>query len=445
MKLFTSRLVHNFLFLKKRWFFSACFLLAWGALAADTDEPGTDVSDHDIQALREWIYTKRQVTVAEKGGALSISGEVRTEFQKTVESKNGVAQRSERSGVFTSDGLDRTSTSGFDIEVNLMLDYRTDRTWAAVKLEFDNAAGVFGGTLNKIKLERAFLGTRVIEADTYTLDFLFGRSRMSSLFDSKVEFGSFFDGILSRYDLGLESIGDLYAHVGAFVVDERHNHYAYVGEFGMLNIASTGLYTKLSLIDWDTKHYSNRRTIEKNGVQLTVDRVDNERFDFVVGQWILGYKFYPSVLKKTTLVYLAGLYNFAAKRLPITNERKANTGGYLGFTIGELRKQGDWSFDANYQVLAAQRVPDFDTNGIGLGNAAGSGFYTANPNGSGGLNTRETAGGDVNYRGFALSLEYLITGNLNLFQMWQQAITLEDAIGPFCRFKQYEVELIYSF
>jgi len=42
-------------------------------------------------------------------------------------------------------------------------------------------------------------------------------------------------------------------------------------------------------------------------------------------------------------------------------------------------------------------------------------------------------------------LQYMLTNNLNLFQEWSQSITLDDHIGPFRRYKQYELELIYAF
>ena len=101
---------------------SASLLLLTSHLYADTVDSGEGIEDRDIQALREWVNTKRQVTVKEKGGALSISGEVRSEFQHTFEKINGVSQR--RRPFLPSDA--------FDVEVNLMMDYRTDTTWASV-------------------------------------------------------------------------------------------------------------------------------------------------------------------------------------------------------------------------------------------------------------------------------------------------------------------------
>src|SRR3990167_5475664 len=115
-------------------FFSALGLIP--VLHAATIETGRDLEDTDIRALREWIDTKRQISLKEIGGDLSISGEVRTEFQSAWETRNGVRQRGSREG-------DLSPARGFDIEFNLMFDYRTERTWTAVKIEFDNDAGVF--------------------------------------------------------------------------------------------------------------------------------------------------------------------------------------------------------------------------------------------------------------------------------------------------------------
>ncbi|MGC1878730.1 MAG: hypothetical protein WA347_03705 [Rhabdochlamydiaceae bacterium] len=415
-------------FLHRFYLCATCLLSS--SLFASTIEDSDDIDQKDVNAVREWINTKRQVTVRELGGALSISGEVRTEFQSTAEVLNGIKQRGHGAPIFN-DRKDPLPTNGFDIEVNIMMDYRTDNSWGSIKLEFDNDAGIDSGTFNKIKLERAYWGVRAIDGDTYSFDIELGRRRMSSIVDSKIEFNNFFDGIWFRYDQGYDPIGDLYLHAGVFIINENKNQFGYLGEFGILNIGGTGFYTKYSLTDWDTKDFHNK--------------IQNRRFDFIVSQVILGYKFLPSRLQKIVQIYLAGLWNSAARKLKISNHKRANWGGYIGFSIGELKKQGDWAFDINYQVLAAQCVPDFDVQGIGLGNAANTGFYSGNIRGGGGANTRKTAGGGVNYRGFQMTLDYLLTNQLNMQQSWQQSITLDDAIGPFHRYKQYEIEFIYGF
>ncbi len=415
---------------KFRQIFSLLTCSAVLPLTAATIDSSDDIEQKDINALREWINTKRQVTVREMGGALSLSGEVRTELQSSAETVNGIRQRGNGGAVTLPDGTP-FPTNAFDVEVNIMLDYRTEHSWASIKLEFDNDAGIFSGTLNKLKLERAYWGVRAIDADEFTFDVEMGRRRMSSMMDSKLEFNSFFDGVWFRYDHGFEKIGDFYTHAGVFLINEFKNQFGYVGEIGMLNIGGSGLYTKYSLTDWDTKDFH--------------DKIMNERFDFIVSQLILGYRFLPSNLKKIVIIYLGGLYNHKAKKLAITGYRRSNWGSYIGFSIGELKKKGDWAFDANYQALCAQAVPDFDVQGIGVGNTANTGFYTARTDGRGGANTRKTAGGNVNYRGFQLTLDWLLTNQLDFQQSWQQSITLDDSIGPFRTFKQYEIEFIYGF
>lgn len=408
----------------RRFFYLCATCSVTSHLSASTIDDSDDIDQKDINAVREWINTKRQVTVRELGGALSISGEVRTEFQSTAEVRNGVKQRGHG-------GASNLPTNGFDIQANLMLDYRTDETWASIKLEFDNDAGIDSGTFNKIKLSRAYWGVRVVQGDTFSGDIEAGRRKMSTIVDSKLEFNNFFDGLWFRYDQALDAIGDLYLHAGVFVINDNKNQFGYLGEFGILNIGGTGLYTKYSLIDWDTKH--------------SLGKVQKRRFDFLVSQLIFGYRFLPSKLQKVVQIYLAGLWNSNAEKRAITNHKRANWGAYTGVSIGELKRKGDWAFDINYQVLAAQCVPDFDVQGIGLGNALDTGFYTGNVKGGGGENTRRTAGGNVNYRGFQMTLDYLLTNQLNMQQSWQQAITLDDSIGPFRRYKQYEIEFIYGF
>lgn len=415
-------------FLTRSIYFCATCLFT-SHLCASTIDDAHDIDQKDVNAVREWINTKRQVTVRELGGALSISGEVRTEFQSTAEVRDGVSQRG-RGGPIVREGQPLPQNT-YDIEVNLMLDYRTDGSWGSIKLEFDNDAGIFSGTLNKLKLERAYWGIRALDGETYVFDIEAGRRRMSTIVDSKLEFNNFFDGVWLKYDQGYDPIGDLYLHAGVFIINENRSQYGYLGEFGILNVGGTGFYTKYSLTDWNTKNLHHK--------------VDNQRFDFLVSQLIVGYKFLPSRLQKIVQIYLAGLWNSNAHKLRISHHKRANWGSYIGVSIGEIRKKGDWAFDINYQVLAAQCVPDFDVQGIGLGNSNDSGFYTRDLKGTGGLTTRKTAGGNVNYRGFQMTLDYLLTNQLNLQQSWQQSITLDDSIGPFRRYKQYEIEFIYGF
>lgn len=405
-----------------KYLLASSLLLCSSWLRADTIDRESESNEVDVQALREWINTKRQVSIKEIGGNLSLSGEVRTEFQTSGETKNGVSQR----GTGTP-----FPSNQYDIAANLLLDYRADQTWASFKLEFDNDAGIFGGTTNKIKLSRAYFGARIVNGESCYVDTEIGRRKLSSAFDSKLEFSSYFDGALFKYAQAFDRVADYYLSLGVFIIDEKRNQYGYIGETGVMNIAGTGLYTKYSLIDWDTKNLH--------------DSLAQHRFDFLVSQLTFGYKFYLARLQKQVTLYSAALYNARAKRLAITDNKKANWGGYIGFSMGELKQQGDWALDANYQILQAQCVPDFDMNGIGMGNTLDSGLYTVNKNGTGGATTNKTAAGDGNFQGFCVTLDYLLTNNLNMQQQWTYSVTLDQDIGPSRRFKQYEIEFIYGF
>lgn len=386
-----------------------------------------EVTDEDIESLRDWINSQRMVTVKELGGALAISGDVRAEMQSVNEIVKGKAQRGR-------DSETKKPSTVYDIELNLALDYRTDWTWASARMRFDNDAGIvndfFGsGTNNKIKVDRAYFGVRIYDHDRHTMDVEVGRRPMFYPFDSRLEFGSNFDGVTLKDSYAFDKVGDFYYQLGAFLVNEKVDQAAYVGEIGLLNIARTGFYTKYSLIDWDTKK---------------LHKVPEQMY-FIVSQLLLGYKFVSQPIDKIVNIYLAGLYNHRAEHLEITRGKRSNFGGYLGFTVGQLKQRGDWSLDTNYQVLAAQCVPDFDTNGIGTGNANDYSFYYHKEDGDLVKNTHKDAQGNVNYRGFEVTLQYMLTNNLNLFQQWKQSITLDRFIGPFHKYKQYEAEFIYSF
>ncbi|MES2272954.1 MAG: hypothetical protein V4487_02040 [Chlamydiota bacterium] len=380
----------------------------------------------DMDALRRWLRDKRLVTVKEIGGDLSLSGEVRTEFQDTNERKNGIRQRGE------SAATDKPQYA-WDIEVNVMIDYRTDRTWAAIKLEFDNDMGTRSGTTSKIRLEKGYLGGRIVAGDTFTIDAELGRRFLFNVFESKVEFSSIFDGVLFRFSKAFPSLGDYYFNGGALLVDDKVNHYAYVVEMGALRIANVGLNMKYSIIDW-YKPYANQ--------------MNSRRFKYLVSQFQTSYQFYPAWIGKRLIkFYGAGLCNHLAHGVPQTNGRMQNLGWYAGVSIGLVKKKFDWALDMNYQWVQAQTIPDYDSSGIGRGNAAGVGFYTNAVDGNplSGATTNKTAVGAGNYKGIEIEALYAFTDNLTLQQNFKLSHTLNKNIGPNLKYKQYEVEFIYAF
>jgi hypothetical protein len=383
------------------------------------------IDQQDIQALRDWIATKRQVSIKQIGGDLSLSGEIRTEFQGTSETQNGVKMRGPNSP------NPNRPTQAYDVEVNLMLDYRADTSWGSIKIEFDNDAGTNKNVFDNISIERAYYGFRVVNKEVFTTDLELGRRNFGTVFDSRVQFGSFMDGILLRMDYATEKAGDPYLRAGPFLINEKLDQYGWVGEIGVLNILDTGLYAKFSVIDWDTKNFA--------------DPVLEQLYLFLNTQWTAGYKFVMPKLNQTVTLYGAYVTNHRARGVVQTRGKLENHAWYAGFSIGKVRKKWDWSMDINYQFVQAQAVPSFDASGIGMGNAANVGFYTVNANGTGAATTAETAFGRTNYKGLAAEFLFLFTDNITVLQSYSFSNNANKNIGPETHYSQYEVEVIYAF
>lgn len=399
-------------------------------LYADDNFEGKQ-EDSDMDALRKWIREKRMISIKELGGDLSLSGEVRVEYQGINEKKNGERQRG-------SGSPSNKPENAFDVEVNVMLDYQSDKTWSSIKLEFDNDMGLESGTTHKIALEKAYFGGRLVDGDTFNFDGEMGRRNLSDVFDSKIEFSSIFDGGLLKFNKAFESIGSYYFNLGAFIVNDLYNHFGQVAEMGFLNIANTGFYTKYSFINWK-KHYS--------------DDLQNKIFSFGNSQIILGYQGTTSVSKKFYKIYLAGLMNHLAKDLilydPFKNKNvnfyKRNLAAYVGFSYGRILKADDWALDINFQYVMPQAVSDYDSNGIKRGNAQGVGLYTINVNGTGGATNSDNAVGNANFKGMSIELLYAITGNLTLYQNFLLSNNQTKAFGEKLNYWKYEMEFIYAF
>ncbi len=419
----------------KRLFFLLTLFFYSLAYSQDLSEDGRQ-EDPDMDALRKWIREKRLVTVKEIGGDLSLSGEVRFEFQTFNEKLNGIQQRGYGSPTTKPD-------YEFDIEVNVMIDYNTERSWASIKLEFDNDMGTNSGTTNRLALEKAYFGGRMIDGDTFAFDGELGRRNLSDIFDSKIEFSSLFDGALLKFNKGFESIGNFYVNLGGFLIDDYFKHFGGVGELGMLKIANTGLFFKYSFITWK-RHYT------KNMVSDTDDReAKNRRYDFGNSQIILGYQGTIYKAKKYLKIYLAGLVNHFANRLPFVNtntDNKYKYAWYAGISIGRILRAGDWALDMNYQYVMPQAIPSYDVGGIKRGNAQRQGFYTTNVNGTGDLVTDQAnAVGNANYKGFQFELLYAISNNLTILQNFEISNNQTKNVGPDLSLKKYEMEFIYAF
>ena len=431
--------------------FSASMQAAPAVQPLDDYSTTKEERETDLRALTDFVKSKGQVSLQEKTGAMMLSGDVRTEWDYMHATTNGKRQRGKGTSRLFMPGIypegtfhEPFSRNEFNIEANLIFDYRADRTWAKIQLQFDNPAGIReqpidvadldkherhkfknvmwgSGILSNIALRKAYMGYNVAEMGTSRFDVEIGRRRLIDVFDSKVEFHNIYDGITLKYANSLEGISDFQVKLAGFVVDYTVNHYGWVGELDFLNIADEGFDFKYSFINWN-----------KNGVnRLNHHHAHGNRFN--VSQFLLAYNLSPDLLHYKTQVYGAFLFNSAAKSSRFTHHKKADRAWYAGLRMGEVRKQNDWAFDANYQWVQANVIPDSDLSGIGRDNPRGIPFYRMKSEGFG------------NYKGYEFNGLYAITDNLTVNAIFQRVHQESRRIGGKHRSYMFELAAIYAF
>jgi hypothetical protein len=447
-----------------------CFMTQVVCFAADDDNEGYGSIEQeqrrDFEALMNYVKTKRAISVAEKGGNLMISGNVRSEYYNIHTKTAGKHQR----GVSTRKlypnnllppyspsksrkGTPQTHyaevdlqtkrkapypTNEFDIEANLICDYVAERGWGTIQLQFSNTAGIkeidrkpeisssrrmlYGsGEVDNIALRKAYMGYNIWEQGTSRFDFEIGRRRLYDAFDSRIQFGSYYDGALLRMTSSVEGIADIVMKLSAFVIDDTVNHAGYVGEVGFLDILDTGLDLKYSLIDWN-KTWKNRWGYE-----------DPTGVRFCNSQFTMAYNLPPDLWFLKTQFYGAYLINTKAKGIPWTHGIKDNRGYYLGVRTGEVVRKGDYAFDLSYQAVGAQAVPERDISGYGRDNPRGVSFYN------------RRWGGFANYKGCKLEGFYAVTDNWTIDAYLLRIRQKTKAIGGHHRSFEAYVAAIFAF
>lgn len=427
--------------------------------------------ERDMQALQEFIKTKRAITVKEKGGNLMISGDIRGEWYCMRAKTNHDYQRGWRSRKLFPNSLVNEltphlshedykrlpfpqrvayrdarnkiippfGTNEFDAEANLIFDYVAERGWGTIRLQFSEPAGIssrdrksilfdnrrimFGsGKVNEIALRKCFAGYNFWEQGTSRFDVEIGHRRLYDVFDSKIEFWSWFDGVLARFTSSYEGIADLTLKLAAFVVDSTVNHYGYVGELGLLNLVDTGLDLKYSLIDWDTLHRANR-----------FGRKHPLGTRFINSQVVLNYNFSPDLVPLKSAIYAAYLYNHAAPKTGWTHHKKAPDAYYVGGRIGEAVRKGDYSLELFYQWVKAQAIPEGDVSSSSRDNPRAISFYN------------RRSGGLANFRGWRLEGFYALTDNWTLNAHFDRIREMDRHIGGSHRSWEFYFGAIFTF
>lgn len=420
--------------------------------------PALFASDHCCQQangvtpvlLREYINSKRTIPLEEKDCNLSISGDVRTIWAHVSEQIRG--QKLRGRGATTMCSLDETicspfSANDFDIIFDLYFDYACDRSWGVAWLQFDNPCGLErlsnktcardpeaewgSGRCNGLCLRKAYWGYNLV-ADGYNrFDIEVGRRPLYTVFDSYLQFRSRFDGVLIRYAAALPYIADFYLNMGGFIIDEKANHFGYVGEFGLLNIGEFGWDAKYSLINWNL----NGRN------RCGIHHPDGSKY--LISQWTVAFNLDPDWFCKPVSVFGAYLYNHSAERNvrviidPTRHNSKKNQAWYAGITIGDVCRAGDWAAQILYIQSEAQAVPDFDVYYIGRGNVLCENFTQGT--------LPENARGNSNFQGWRFEFLYAFTASFSLDTFLEFSRPEDERIGGKHRYSRFQVEGIYAF
>jgi hypothetical protein len=463
------------------------------------------LNNRDDQPVREFVQSKENIDVKEKASNLEISGDVRFEWQ-TIQEKGVVLfvdphsssegatygpfhqeYRALRGGNHVDrDGLP-ISVNDFDVEFNLKFKYDFKNAWAFAHLQFDNPAGVKGrndcfGTFavfnrhgSQVKefiprdsrfaikgsgdgifftLKRAYIGYNVYSNGKHRFDLEIGRRKLDDIFESEIQFTSRFDGVLLKYASAIDEFADWYWNAGVFVIDERVNHFGWVGEIGLIDIMDLGLDLRYNFIDWE-KRGRNRCFIHNPlGTRFQNSQVS------------LNYTIHPTICKKELSVEFYGgfLINHAAKKTIFTRWKKKNLGWYAGVYIGNVHKKGDWSLDIEYIGVQAQAVSEYDVGSIGRGNILNENLldildesfpgYSSDSYHSARHFSREPSSnivgffprrGNTNFTGWRFEFLYAITDNFSIDAIFEFSNEEDRHIGGRHYYQDFELEAIYAF
>jgi len=445
------------------------------------------IKERDFNALQEYIATKRNVELKEKVSNLKISGDVRSEWRHVTE--KGIFPRIiEGQGVFSQDhflangpyqslrgpgkvdpytitndiprGLP-LSKNDFDVEFNIYFKYDYGRAYAVAHLQYDNACGVSdngwldfdqdpagyhgSGVGKDFSLKRAYWGYKIYEVGNTRFDVEVGRHKLYDVFESEVQFGSRMDGITLYYSQSAEHIGEWYWTVAGFVVDERVNHFAYATEVGFMNIMDQGFDVQYSFIHWN-KYGRNRYFVRNpNGFRYQVSQLTLTYH--LNPDWLCGRpaQIFGAVLYNSDGSHKSGAYEgrFAGSGIDSiyfyhhTNkhhrgDNSQKWGWYLGFLVGQVEKEGDWSFEAQYQYVGAYVFPDNDDNGIGRGNIFEESITYQGR-------------GNTNYKGWRFEGLYALTDNLSIDAKLEFTREVKKTIGGRHHYSNFEITGIYAF
>lgn len=434
-------------------------LAVFSSLSADCE-----LKRRDFEIVEEYLNSKRTMPLNEKACNLTISGDVR--FKYRHESRRFRHRDDDDFAVLVPEtplqrcNAEPRGKNHFEAVFDLYLDYVADCAWGVAWIQMNNSAGMEkngspccvkvddvvvkrdkgqcggSGECADLCLRKAYMGYNLCASGCTRIDIELGRRPLWTVFDSRIQFGSRFDGLLLRYSTGFDYWGDFYANLGGFVVDDRVEHFSFVGEMGLLNIADLGFDVKYSFIYWPGKNKCNKHNARG--------------FQYENSQVTVYYNFNPELLCVPAQLYGAVLYNSKARdqsRHFVREQNRLNTlvhhrnhkdvglGWYVGFIVGEVRQEGDWSIDIDYEYVQPFAVMNCD---VSSDNACGNVC-------SGALNENRLSPFTANYRGWRFEGLYAVTDNLVLDTIIEGSRAVNRRLEGRCSQTRFRLEALYAF
>lgn len=419
-----------------------------------------ELEETDMEALRDFINSKRKISLKDKSSNLHISGEVHFEWNHYTERVNGQDVRVftfreetvENDEVFLIGDTLKIGRNDFDVQFDLFIDWEMDKTYARAHVRYDESAGVDdngqdqqidpqgyhgSGSCDNLCLKEAYIGYEIFKCGDQRAYIELGRrGNLYKVFWSELEFSSRLDGIFGKYTGKIGRYADWYISGAGFIIDERADHYAWAAEFGLDNILDTGLDFRYSYIDWVL--WGRNRYFVRHPLG----------FRFRVSQVGLIYHVNPDLLCGNPMqVFGAFLVNHTPSKRTFIDELppedpdylpkevrigRQNIGWFAGVQFREIHGEGDWMVKGLVAYCEAQVIPDNDVRNIGTGNFLRDSFTS-------------DGRGNVNWQGYAVKGAYAITDNLVIETGYDHSWSIDNSIVGTHSFTRYMLETTYFF
>lgn len=229
----------------------------------------------------------------------------------------------------------------FKTEATIGLNYTKEKGWMCAKVK----ASTFNGKESLMFLNKAYVGYLLFDNENVNFTVELGRNVMEDMFDSKMQFNSYYNGFHFSYAYAIPDIINFELHGGPFVIDSNAHHYGWIAEAIWKNLANTNISCTYSFMDWN--------------------KPEDENFNYAISQLKAQYDV------GTASVYAAYLYNHQEESISdwhryhyLKEDSNIGYGYYFGFSIGKIKQARDCSFDVCYQYCSPYTVPFYDFEGL---------------------------------------------------------------------------------